>query len=212
VPRQLCERALAIQEKVLGPEHPDTNSTRRNLAKLLLAFREAGKALEFGQAALAAYDKSLGSDHPWMKNSARLIADALDELEFSDPPRIRWNQISHQEVSSALPSIFWRMLVIQACLHRALSNPNGLDEDGWEKNTFRASVYCRQILRSSERSFVVSRRCTVRSNAPRLGERGMWIVEALPNPVSAVSRVRCLSAPRRGFRRSLLPTPHVGSG
>jgi hypothetical protein len=27
--------------------------------------------------------------------------------------------------------VFWRMLVIQACLYRALSSPNALDEDGW---------------------------------------------------------------------------------
>jgi hypothetical protein len=27
--------------------------------------------------------------------------------------------------------IFWRMLVIQACLYRCLSSPNALDEDGW---------------------------------------------------------------------------------
>jgi len=35
--RPLYERALAIREKVLGSEHPDTNRTRSNFARLLLA-------------------------------------------------------------------------------------------------------------------------------------------------------------------------------
>jgi hypothetical protein len=32
--RSLFERALAIREKALGPEHPDTIRARDNLAKL----------------------------------------------------------------------------------------------------------------------------------------------------------------------------------
>jgi hypothetical protein len=35
--RPLCERALAIDEKVLGREHPNTNRVRHNFARLLLA-------------------------------------------------------------------------------------------------------------------------------------------------------------------------------
>lgn len=33
---QLCERSLAIREKVQGPDHPDTGSALRNKASLLL--------------------------------------------------------------------------------------------------------------------------------------------------------------------------------
>jgi hypothetical protein len=32
--RSLFERALAIRERVLGPDHPDTVATRRALAEL----------------------------------------------------------------------------------------------------------------------------------------------------------------------------------
>jgi hypothetical protein len=35
--RPLLERALAIYEQALGPEHPDTNRMRCNLARLLIA-------------------------------------------------------------------------------------------------------------------------------------------------------------------------------
>jgi Tetratricopeptide repeat len=37
----LFERALAIREKALGPEHPDTVKVRNNLAKLLDRDRES---------------------------------------------------------------------------------------------------------------------------------------------------------------------------
>ena len=32
--RRLYERALAIREKALGPDHPDTTTVRQNLASL----------------------------------------------------------------------------------------------------------------------------------------------------------------------------------
>ena len=35
--RSLTERALAINEAVLGPQHPNTQNTRRNLAALGVA-------------------------------------------------------------------------------------------------------------------------------------------------------------------------------
>jgi Tetratricopeptide repeat len=35
--RPLYQRALAINEKVLGPEHPNTHRVRNNFARLLLA-------------------------------------------------------------------------------------------------------------------------------------------------------------------------------
>jgi hypothetical protein len=43
--RPLFERALAINEKVLGPEHVNTNRVRRNFATLLLASGDASQAL-----------------------------------------------------------------------------------------------------------------------------------------------------------------------
>ena len=51
--RPLFERALAIQEKVLGPEHPETAISRKNLALLF-----------YGQDDLVA--------HPHTKDLARL--------------------------------------------------------------------------------------------------------------------------------------------
>jgi tetratricopeptide (TPR) repeat protein len=82
--RPLYERALAIYEKVLGADHPNTNRGRYNFARLLLADRNAAEALTYGEAALAAHKKILGEDHPWTKDSARVTADALAVLGRAD--------------------------------------------------------------------------------------------------------------------------------
>ena len=65
---------------MLGPEHPNTNRARHNLARLLLAEGNAAEALTCGDAALAAHKKVLGEDHSWTKNSAGVTADALAAL------------------------------------------------------------------------------------------------------------------------------------
>ena len=78
--RPLYERALAIREKALGPEHPDTNRVRCNLSRVLLLIGSPAEALALGETALAAHDKVLGPDHAWTKDSARVTADALDAL------------------------------------------------------------------------------------------------------------------------------------
>jgi tetratricopeptide (TPR) repeat protein len=58
------QHALAIQEKTLGPEHPQTAHSLRCMAKL---YREQGKyeqAEAFYQHALAIREKVLGLEHP----------------------------------------------------------------------------------------------------------------------------------------------------
>jgi Tetratricopeptide repeat len=42
------------------------------------------KALEFGQSVLGAHEKVFGPDHGWTKDSARVIAAALDALGRKD--------------------------------------------------------------------------------------------------------------------------------
>jgi hypothetical protein len=78
--RGLLERALAIDEKVLGPDHLTTNLVRYNLARLLLNSSNPTEALTQGEIALAANDKVLGRDDAWTKDSARVTADALHAL------------------------------------------------------------------------------------------------------------------------------------
>jgi len=62
--RPLLERALAIREKSLGPEHPDTASSLNNLALLLQAQGDLAGARPLYERALAICEKTLGPAHP----------------------------------------------------------------------------------------------------------------------------------------------------
>jgi tetratricopeptide (TPR) repeat protein len=62
--RPLYERALAITEKMLGPEHPDTAKGLRNLARLLQVQGDLVAARPLYERALAITEKMLGPEHP----------------------------------------------------------------------------------------------------------------------------------------------------
>ena len=62
--RPLYERALAIREKALGPEHPKTAMSLNNLALLLRAQGDLAAARPLFERALAIREKALGSEHP----------------------------------------------------------------------------------------------------------------------------------------------------
>ena len=71
--RPLYERALAIREKALGPDHPDTATSLNDLAVLVLAQGDLAAAQLLYERALAIYEKRLGRNHP-------VIAVSLDNL------------------------------------------------------------------------------------------------------------------------------------
>ena len=71
----LAQRALAIREKVLGPEHPDTATSLNNLAGL---YRDTGaytKAEPLYSRALAIREKVLGPEHPDTATSLNNLAE-----------------------------------------------------------------------------------------------------------------------------------------
>ena len=58
------EQTLAARERVLGPDHPDTLTSRNNLA---VAYQDAGRldeAISLHEQTLAARERVLGPDHP----------------------------------------------------------------------------------------------------------------------------------------------------
>ena len=72
----LLERTLADSERVLGARHPDTLTTRNNLA---MAYRAAGRtteAIPLLERTLADSERVLGADHP-DTNAAREDLAAL---------------------------------------------------------------------------------------------------------------------------------------
>src|SRR5262249_44189272 len=78
--RLLYERALAIREKKLGPEHPDTVWCLATIGVLLLEEGDAAGARSLSERALAISEKALSPHHRLPKDIARVTADALDAL------------------------------------------------------------------------------------------------------------------------------------
>jgi hypothetical protein len=62
--RPLLERALAIWEKVLGPEHPNVAAGLNNLALLLRDQGDLAGSRPLFERALAICEKVLGPEHP----------------------------------------------------------------------------------------------------------------------------------------------------
>ena len=62
--RRLFRRALAIREKALGPEHPETASSLNNLALVLKIQGDFANARLLYERSLAILEKILGPEHP----------------------------------------------------------------------------------------------------------------------------------------------------
>ena len=76
--RPLFERALAIREKALGPDYPDTAGSLNNLGYLLHAQGDLAGARPYYERALAIREKALGPDHPDTARSLNNLGDLLD--------------------------------------------------------------------------------------------------------------------------------------
>jgi tetratricopeptide (TPR) repeat protein len=72
--RPLYERALAISEKALGAEHPDTATSLNNLALLLKSQGDYDGARPLYERALAICEKVLGAEHPDTATSLNNLA------------------------------------------------------------------------------------------------------------------------------------------
>ena len=70
----LYQRALAIMEKALGPEHPNTATALNNLAWLYQATGAYAKAEPLFERALAIMEKALGPEHPDTARSLNNLA------------------------------------------------------------------------------------------------------------------------------------------
>ena len=70
----LAQKALAIREKALGPEHPDMATTLNNLALLYQAQGDYGRAAPLYQRSLAVREKALGPEHPSVATTLNNLA------------------------------------------------------------------------------------------------------------------------------------------
>jgi tetratricopeptide (TPR) repeat protein len=84
----LTRRALAIDEEVFGPDHPDVATRLNNLARLLHDTNRLAEAEPLIRRALAIDEKSFGADHPDvaidLNNLAGLLQDT-NRLAEAEP-------------------------------------------------------------------------------------------------------------------------------
>jgi tetratricopeptide (TPR) repeat protein len=81
----LFRDALAIREKKIGPEHPDTATSLNNLALLLQHQGDFVGVLPLFERALAIWEKSLGPEHPDMATALNNLGCLLrDQGNFTE--------------------------------------------------------------------------------------------------------------------------------
>ncbi len=70
------EQVLAVRERVLGPDHPGTLTSRNNLAVAYQAAGRTEEAITMGEQVVAARERVLGPDHPDTLQSRNNLAAA----------------------------------------------------------------------------------------------------------------------------------------
>ncbi|MFG1967627.1 tetratricopeptide repeat protein, partial [Nonomuraea sp. NPDC049028] len=75
----LLQQTLADRERVLGGDHPDTLTSRNNLASAYQTAGHLGRAIPLHEATLADRERLLGPDHPNTLTSRNNLAHAYQE-------------------------------------------------------------------------------------------------------------------------------------
>jgi len=87
--RQRHERALALREKRLGPEHPHTGLSLSNLGRALHGLGRYEEARQLHERSLALREKALGPDHPNNSLSLNNLGLALQGLgQYEEAKRL----------------------------------------------------------------------------------------------------------------------------
>lgn len=82
--KSLLEKAIPIQKKILGTEHPDVASSLSNLATIYAGQGDYKKAKQLYEKALAIREKTLGIEHPDVAstlNNLALVHEAQGNTE-----------------------------------------------------------------------------------------------------------------------------------
>lgn len=114
----LCERSLAIREKVLPADHPDLAWSLFTLAALHDSAGDYSRALDLANRSLAIREKTLGPDHPQTGDALAILARIY--LHIGDYPRAI--EISDRALAICCrPSTFEPYTVLQCLSDRALA-------------------------------------------------------------------------------------------
>ena len=102
----LYQRALAIREQQLGPEHPDTATSLNNLALLYRAQGKYEQAEPLYQRALEIDEEAFGPEHPELAtdlNNLALLYDNQGKYEQAEPLYQRALAIREQQLGPEHP-------------------------------------------------------------------------------------------------------------
>jgi tetratricopeptide (TPR) repeat protein len=77
--KPFLERGLAIRERELGPDHPNTATSLQNLANLLRDQGQVTSARPLFERALAIREKAIGPNHPVTASSLNHLASLLQD-------------------------------------------------------------------------------------------------------------------------------------
>jgi tetratricopeptide (TPR) repeat protein len=115
----LLRRALAIDEKSFGPDHPSVTADLRNLAQLLQATNRLAEAEPLLRRALAIDEKGFGPEHPEvaidLNNLAQLLQDT-NRLAEAEPLMRRALVIDEKSFGPHHPSVAIRLNNLAALL------------------------------------------------------------------------------------------------
>ena len=75
--KPLYDRAIAIGEKTLGPDHPDLAAKLNNLAVSLSDQGQHEEALEYSKRAVEIFERRLGSGH----SHTKIARDVYHDIE-----------------------------------------------------------------------------------------------------------------------------------
>ena len=85
--RPLAERAVAIDEAALGPDHPGVAVRLSNLALILRDLGLAAEARPLAERALAISEAALGPDHPTVATSLSILVAIFQDLGLAEDAR-----------------------------------------------------------------------------------------------------------------------------
>jgi tetratricopeptide (TPR) repeat protein len=138
----LYTRALAIREKVLAPEHPDTLVSLNNLAGVYRALGAYAKAEPLYQRALAGVQRTLGPEHltvaVMLNNLGMVYADPARHGGVSDP-------LGHPRAMSVPLQL---LLVDEYDITRGLWR--NLDRNGFDRTIAHDTAGMRRALRNDD--------------------------------------------------------------
>ena len=80
----LYRRALAIDEKSFGPDHPKVATDLNNLALLLRATNRLAEVEPLYRRALAIFEKCFGPNHPHFRTTMNNYATLLAAMSLSE--------------------------------------------------------------------------------------------------------------------------------